>query len=134
MKKYLDAAAPNRVGAATNVTAANAQLDSETNWLLLGLDWENGAGVVVRDMPADIPNVVGRGPLFATQRACQAALRRVVQKYAGLSHAEGGRWPLPLQPITQLDGCRMTLPGGRREQRAACANWQGIRTCSGPGG
>ena len=88
MKKYLLAAVA-ALALASNVTTASAQLDSETNWLLLGLDWENGAGVVVRDMPADLPNVVGRGPLFATQRACQAALRRVVQKYAGLSHAEG---------------------------------------------
>jgi hypothetical protein len=89
MKKYLLAAVA-ALALASNVTAANAQLDSETNWLLLGLDWESGAGVVVRDIPTDIPNVVGRGPLFATQRACQAALRRVVQKYAGLSHAQGG--------------------------------------------
>ena len=80
-------AAITALALASNVRT-NAQ--SETNWLLLGLDWENGAGVVVRDMPADIPNVVGRGPLFATQRACQAAQRRVVQKYAELSHAEGG--------------------------------------------
>ena len=52
-------AAITALALASNVRT-NAQ--SETNWLLLGLDWENGAGVVVRDMPADIPNVVGRGP------------------------------------------------------------------------
>jgi hypothetical protein len=72
--------------------SASAQ-HGDDDWVLLGLDWENGDGMSVRDMgpEADMPNVgLGHAPLFATQRACRAALRHVLQKYANVSHAGGG--------------------------------------------
>ena len=60
-------------------------------WVLLGLDVHMGA-VTVRDTARDAGavSVYGEGlPVFPTRAACQVALRRAIQKYAGRSHAEG---------------------------------------------
>ena len=75
----------------SGLAIAQEGYDSETSWVLLGLDWENGGGVAVRNMSeeADVSNV-GPAPLFRTQRACQAAMRHAIQKFSGRSHADGG--------------------------------------------
>jgi len=58
---------------------------------LLGLDISFGA-VSARDTArdADTASMYGEGlPVFRTKAECQKALRHAIQKYAGLSHAEG---------------------------------------------
>ena len=64
------------------LTSGASALDSTNDWVLLSLGWENGAGAVVR--------TEGLVPEFPTKGACQAVLRRELQKHAGLSHADGG--------------------------------------------
>jgi hypothetical protein len=72
-------------------TAANAAIGDK--WVLLCLGWSNGAGPFVYD---DLRRDLGWAgderylPEFPTKAACMAAERRLLQKYAGLSHAEGG--------------------------------------------
>jgi hypothetical protein len=65
--------------------------DPETSWVLLGLNWENGGGVSVLNVgeEAGIPNA-GQAPLFRTKDACQAEVRRLIKKFAQVSHADGG--------------------------------------------
>jgi hypothetical protein len=90
MKKYLLAA----VAAIALGGAAKAQeADSSKEWVLLGLNWSNGSGWDARDVTddADLPAIGGSHiPNFRTAGQCQAALRHVLQKYANVSHAEGG--------------------------------------------
>ena len=65
--------------------------DEPHPWVLLGLDVHQGA-VTERDTTrdADTISIYGEGlPVYETKTACQAALRRAIQKYAGRSHAEG---------------------------------------------
>jgi hypothetical protein len=64
-------------------------------WVLLGLDMSQGA-VTARDTGGNGgigPDGLTRVPLieaaFDTKPKCEAALRREIRKYAGLSHAEG---------------------------------------------
>jgi hypothetical protein len=60
-------------------------------WVLLGLDVHMGA-VTERDTAkeANTVSVYGEGlPVYETRGACQADLRRAIQRYAGRSHAEG---------------------------------------------
>jgi hypothetical protein len=69
--------------AATALTTSSARaMDSINDWVLIRLNWVNGAGA----------EVVGKGllPEFPTKDACQAALRRELRNHAGLSHADGG--------------------------------------------
>ena len=77
MTKYLLAA----VATLALTSGASAQ-DTSDDWVLLSLGWRNGTGPVVR--------AEGLVPEFPTKGACQAALRRELQKHAGLSHADGG--------------------------------------------
>jgi len=54
-------------------------------WVLLG-------AVSMRDTAKDTNtvSVCGEGlPVYSTKAACQTAMRRVIQKYSGRSHAEG---------------------------------------------
>jgi hypothetical protein len=76
MKKYLLAAC----AALAPVSGASARdVNSMTDWVF---GWANGEGAETLS--------AGLVPEFATQGACQAALRRALQKDAHLSHAEGG--------------------------------------------
>ena len=95
-EKYL-LAAYSALALASNVTAASAQYDSETSWVLLGLDWENGGGVAVRDMPG-----LGQAHLFPTERACQAAMRRSDSEIRWTVPRGRGRRLLPLHQFAQL--------------------------------
>jgi hypothetical protein len=62
-------------------------------WVLLGLGASMGQAVFQRDTAKDaditIPLDGGDVPIFETKAACQAALRRAIKKYEGLSHAQG---------------------------------------------
>jgi hypothetical protein len=79
MKKYLSAACLT-FALASGASARN--VDSQSDWVLLTLGWANGQG-------AEALNA-GPVPEFSDQAACQAALKRALQKDAGLSHAQGG--------------------------------------------
>lgn len=60
---------------------------AETQNSVLGIDIHQGA-VTARD--ADTQSIYGEGlPVYPTKAACQVAMRRAIQKYAGKSHAEG---------------------------------------------
>jgi hypothetical protein len=79
MKKYLLAACVTLTLASS--TSAR-DVDSMNDWVLLTLGWVNGEGAETFS--------AGLVPEFSNQGACQAALRRALQKDAHLSHAEGG--------------------------------------------
>jgi hypothetical protein len=79
MKKYLLAAGAT-LALASSVSARD--VNSTTDWVLLTLGWANGEGAETLS--------AGPVPEFSSQSACQAALRRALQKNAHLSHAEGG--------------------------------------------
>jgi hypothetical protein len=89
MKKYLLAAV---AALAISSTATNAGSDGG-DWILLCVGATNSVGYFIYD---DVRADLGlRGeerypPSFSSKRACLIAERRLVQKYAGLSHAEGG--------------------------------------------
>ncbi len=79
MKKYLLAACAT-LALASSVSARD--VNSMTDWALLTLGWANGEGAETLS--------AGLVPEFSSQGACQAAVRRALQKDAHLSHAEGG--------------------------------------------
>lgn len=79
MKKYLLAACVTLTLASS--TSAR-DVDSTSDWVLLTLGWANGEGAETLS--------AGLIPEFANQSACQAAMKRALQKDARLSHAEGG--------------------------------------------
>jgi hypothetical protein len=63
-------------------SSGTSAMDSVSDWVLISLGWENGAGAGVRSE--------GLVPEFPTKGARQAALRRELRKHAELSHADGG--------------------------------------------
>ena len=79
MKKYLIAACA-ALALASNASARD--VNSQSDWVLLTLGWANGEGAETLS--------AGLVPEFSNKGACQAALRRALQKDARLSHAEGG--------------------------------------------
>lgn len=78
MKKFLLAACATL---AASIASAR-DVNSTTDWVLLTLGWANGEGAETLS--------AGLVPEFPSQGACQAALRRALQKDAHLSHAEEG--------------------------------------------
>ena len=87
-------AAATVVGILASVSARAAPSDCYSpphTWVLLGIDVHMGA-VTMRDTTKDTNtvSVCGEGlPVYSTKAACQTAMRRVIQKYSGRSHAEG---------------------------------------------
>jgi hypothetical protein len=63
-------------------SASARDVNSTSDWVMLTLGWQNGEGAETLS--------AGLVPEFPNQGACQAALRRELQKDAHLSHAEGG--------------------------------------------
>jgi hypothetical protein len=59
-------------------------------WVLIGGDGHMGPTITYGDTARDADTHVDEGlPTFTTAVACRAALRHVIKKYAGKSHAEG---------------------------------------------
>ena len=90
MKKYLLAAvAALALGGAAH---ANIIADARDPWILVGLNWANGIGLQGRDDVAQDAGIGEPGvmPMFNTRRECQSALKGILIRYRGVSHAGGG--------------------------------------------
>ncbi len=73
----------------TVIAVAQGPSSNPPTWVLLGLTGGMGA-VFMRDTALDTGTPSDEGlPVYQTKAACEAALRHAIQKYAGLSHAEG---------------------------------------------
>ncbi len=99
MKKYLLAVCAT-LALASSVSARD--VNSMTDWVLLTLGWANGEGAETLS--------AGLVPEFSNQGACQAALRRALQKDA-LRVAGAGR-------PRDIPGCRSL----QRDRRALASS------------